>query len=449
MKNKFLVWLILSIFLINSVFAVCTISLDKTSYAPTETVTAEISCSETIEKIKIYSLNWTFNGIDNYEWDIGITPSNVGQNFYETFVLNSTYDGTINVSMNGTNLEGSSGADVTRVLIDEYDKEVPTTLDSKYYIVYFVSLLILFALLILILSSLIRKSKFEFIKTGNLKDIFIRIFIILFILIILLGVITGLFYGFRDVRDSFNKGVIDGEMINGSVNTQKGASSFITGGVVDEYGREVPIIFGSRYYSVYFISLLILFTLLILIVHSLIRKSKFEFMKTGNLKDIFIRIFIILFILIIFLGVITGLFYGFKVVSDGFSIGKISDSSITGGAIYEGEIEGVIDEEIDGEISYAQQKDSILKDRLFRSMILIGFIVLMIIILFKSLNIRGELKFGNNKRIYEDRRHTKLQNKLNRMLIKDEIKRQKKKKHYNIKKMSAEDFFNKLNKLGK
>ena len=108
-----LLGLILGLFLISSASAVCTITLDKEIYAPTETVTAEITCDSSLEKNKAYSLNWSFNGVDNYEWDTGTTPATTGETFYETFLLNSTYAGTINVSMNGTQLEGVDGANVT------------------------------------------------------------------------------------------------------------------------------------------------------------------------------------------------------------------------------------------------------------------------------------------------------------------------------------------------
>ena len=78
-KEKLLLFLMI-VFLISSASAVCTITLDKASYSPTETVTAEISCSEATEKSKDYSINWSFNGVDNYEWDLGTTPSTTGEN---------------------------------------------------------------------------------------------------------------------------------------------------------------------------------------------------------------------------------------------------------------------------------------------------------------------------------------------------------------------------------
>ena len=63
----------------------------------------------------------------------------------------------------------------------------------------------------------------------------------------------------------------------------------------------------------------------------------------------------------------------------------------------------------------------------------------MIIILFKSLNIRGELKFGNDhstRRFHEDKKASKMQQKLNRMILKNEIKREKLKKYYRIRKIN-------------
>jgi len=117
MKRGYLISIIILTFLAFSLLplvnSTCTITFNKESYSPTEIVTAEITCSEAIEKSKDYSINWSFNGVDNYEWDTGTTPSTTGENFYETFILNSTYAGAINASMNGTNLEGETSANVT------------------------------------------------------------------------------------------------------------------------------------------------------------------------------------------------------------------------------------------------------------------------------------------------------------------------------------------------
>lgn len=70
------------------------------------------------------------------------------------------------------------------------------------------------------------------------------------------------------------------------------------------------------------------------------------------------------------------------------------------------------------------------QDPLFRSMIFIGFIVCMIIILFKSLDIRGEIKFGKDaqsRKYWDDKKTSKLQHKINREILRHELSQVKKK----------------------
>ena len=102
------------------------------------------------------------------------------------------------------------------------------------------------------------------------------------------------------------------------------------------------------------------------------------------------------------------------------------------------------------EISYPLTTSySMIQDPLFRGIILAGFIILMIIILFKVFNIRGELRFGNNKSHYKDKKSAKMQAKLNRMLIKRDLEKEKEKirNAYKTKKISAEEFSKVLNRL--
>jgi hypothetical protein len=89
-------------------------------------------------------------------------------------------------------------------------------------------------------------------------------------------------------------------------------------------------------------------------------------------------------------------------------------------------------------ISSATIQGSLVKD-----LILIGFFVLMAIIIFKVFNIRGEIKFGNNystRKYNEDLKSTKLQQKMNQITLKDEIKRKKLKKDYKVRKMTPKEF---------
>ena len=110
---KISIILLIALLLIPGVLSVCTVTFDDTSYYPLETVTATMICSDNTEKSQPYTLNWSLNGLTNLEFDTGTTPSVVNIPFFQTYILNSTYAGTINATMNGTNLEGTDGANVT------------------------------------------------------------------------------------------------------------------------------------------------------------------------------------------------------------------------------------------------------------------------------------------------------------------------------------------------
>ena len=78
-----------------------------------------------------------------------------------------------------------------------------------------------------------------------------------------------------------------------------------------------------------------------------------------------------------------------------------------------------------------QGTQMILKNSFSKLILLIGFLTLIIIILFKSLNIQGEIRFGDKystRRFHEDRKASKMQKKLNRIVLKNEIKNIKKNK---------------------
>ena len=86
---------------------------------------------------------------------------------------------------------------------------------------------------------------------------------------------------------------------------------------------------------------------------------------------------------------------------------------------------------------------SFSQDPLFRGIILTAFIVLMVIILFRTLNIRGEIKFGHDystKKFYDDRKSSKLQQRLNHIVLKDEIKKATLKEDYKVRKMTQQEF---------
>lgn len=75
--------------------------------------------------------------------------------------------------------------------------------------------------------------------------------------------------------------------------------------------------------------------------------------------------------------------------------------------------------------------NSLGSDPLFRGMILTTFIVLIVIILFKALNIKMEIRLGehfSDRRYYEDRKTIKLQHKINQEILKHELKLAKKRR---------------------
>lgn len=82
---------------------------------------------------------------------------------------------------------------------------------------------------------------------------------------------------------------------------------------------------------------------------------------------------------------------------------------------------------------------ALIQDPLFRDIILIASIALIAIILFKTLNIRGEIRFGKKPSpsgYFGDKRVSKLQNRLNREILKNELKKEKGKKHHRVRKLS-------------
>lgn len=100
-----------------SVNAVCVVSFTESgNYSPTETITAQISCSAGNEKSNAYTLEWvntTAGGNISLENDTGTTPATAGQTFTDTFVIPAGFIGLINATITGTNLEGSDLAGVS------------------------------------------------------------------------------------------------------------------------------------------------------------------------------------------------------------------------------------------------------------------------------------------------------------------------------------------------
>jgi len=186
-----------------------------------------------------------------------------------------------------------------------------------------------------------------------------------------------------------------------------------------------------RNWAFIFIGLIILIGLILLICSYFKSKRKekhhYHHSSRRNWEKIFIKIFLVLFGLIILTGIIMGIIYGYNhvgnsILSSSENIPNIKDNQI----------------EIPSSQSY-----SILQDNLFRGIILTAFIVLMVIILFKALNLRGEIKFGHDystRKFYEDRKSAKLQQKLNQIILKNELKRETTKEDYKVRKITPKEF---------
>jgi hypothetical protein len=113
--KKILMILLLGIFLIGLASATCTVTLDKVSYSPTETASAEIVCDTPQERNQAYTLNWTYENGTSVELDTGSTPGTTGETFYVAYTIPSSWTSGIfiNATLQGTLLEGTDSANVT------------------------------------------------------------------------------------------------------------------------------------------------------------------------------------------------------------------------------------------------------------------------------------------------------------------------------------------------
>ena len=113
--NKSILIMLMLVISASFVSALCTVTLDKDSYFPGQTMTATMLCSVSIEKSKTYTFHW-FNGTGGatFENDTGTTPSTTGQSFFETYIipLDFTNGTIINVTLVGLNLEGNDSVSI-------------------------------------------------------------------------------------------------------------------------------------------------------------------------------------------------------------------------------------------------------------------------------------------------------------------------------------------------
>lgn len=204
----------------------------------------------------------------------------------------------------------------------------------------------------------------------------------------------------------------------------------ITGGAIDEETPDkepgdiidkINPFSPKRSWVFIFIELIILIGLILIILRYINKKEKHYFScNKETWKKRIKKISLILLGVLILIGLILGAVYGYKASKENTAENQISSS--------------------------------LLQDPLFRGMILTGFIVLMIIILFKALNLRGELKFGEDysiRKYYEDKKSEKLQQKLNHLALKQEIKKQESNKNYKIKKMTLAELKERIEKRKK
>ncbi len=115
MRKRTLILIIpLVLTLVPAAMGVCTVTLDKASYSPGETVTASMQCDAANERNRAYTLIWT-NSTDQPENDTGTVPNTINEVFLETYVLASAegVGGIINANLTGTNLEGFDESNIT------------------------------------------------------------------------------------------------------------------------------------------------------------------------------------------------------------------------------------------------------------------------------------------------------------------------------------------------
>jgi len=188
----------------------------------------------------------------------------------------------------------------------------------------------------------------------------------------------------------------------------------------------------NRNWVFIFIETIVLIWIIISLIYLLIGKRKkeshcYHHHYKNKWKKIIRRMFLILLLLIIISGIILGIFYGYKYIKN-----TISDSP-----------EGISNVNNEGIETSLPQSYSIFQDPLLRGIILTVSIILMIVILFKAINIRGEIKFGHDystRKYYDDKKSAKLQQKLNQIMLKNEIKRQARKEDYKVRKMTLKEF---------
>jgi hypothetical protein len=85
--KKLVIFLILFIILISSVYGACTITEPDNQYFEDEIVSFQMSCDGATEKSKSYNVSYYYPDGTYISSDIGTTPSTISQPFFETFLV--------------------------------------------------------------------------------------------------------------------------------------------------------------------------------------------------------------------------------------------------------------------------------------------------------------------------------------------------------------------------
>ncbi len=196
------------------------------------------------------------------------------------------------------------------------------------------------------------------------------------------------YYNFGSRRDSFY------DSFRASNNPgSKPKESPITGGAIEEGEGIIPFVPKEKEWIIFIITLVIAISIFILI--KILRGKQTCFPAHKNKKTPLKIILISLCILSALVAASIGIYYLCTILGNSFQ---------------------------------SMQQASVTQNNFTQKIIWGIFIVVAIIILFKSLHIRGEIKFGADPsytRIKHDAKISKLQKKINRSVLKDELKRRK------------------------
>jgi hypothetical protein len=205
--------------------------------------------------------------------------------------------------------------------------------------------------------------------------------------------------------------------------------SLITGEIVGETEEGIiPTIFTTPFSSPFIIIFLTLIILLLIILLIKRIKHKKEFyVERTDWRRILTKVGLILLVLILIGGLFIGGIYGFKFIKENNSQKSASEETIS---------------------SQESTSYSIIQDNLFRGIILATFIIIAIIVLFRLLNIRGEIRFGYDymtKNCIENKKNARLEKRE----LKEEIEKEKDriKNSYKTKRMPANEFYRTLNRI--